>query len=106
MTDIRIQADSDDLEDLRRTLFEELGPDLELQEVSSIAPGELREPVLVSLVIVLGPVVVREFAAVVKRWMAHREKMKALELRMEILAEKPEPVSLDDLVARIGTNGA
>lgn len=101
MLDVRIQAESEDLEDLRRTLLAELGPELEIQEVSSTAPGELREPVLISLVISLGPIVVKEFADVVKRWLEHREQMKELDLRIEALGERAEPTTLDALPALV-----
>jgi hypothetical protein len=78
--EIQIQASPDDLEDLRQFLYQEAS-DIELQEISSTAPGELREPILISLIVALGgPVVVTGFVEIVKRWMEHRENIRKMEL--------------------------
>jgi hypothetical protein len=93
---LRIEGAPEDLEEIRRQLFAELGDDLELDEMSSQGAGELREPVLIGLVVALGgPQVVKGVVKVLDRYMLHRERMRALDLAF--LREKPEPVTLADV---------
>ena len=83
--DVRIQATPEVLADLRQFLIHEMKDDLDLQEISSVSPsGELREPLLIGLVVALGgSSIVTGFVEVVKRWMEYREKIKALEYQHE-----------------------
>src|SRR5262249_12009348 len=81
LMELQIEASSEDLSALRRQLEEELGEQLDVQELSSTAPGELREPVLIGLVVAMGgAAVTRGVVSVVKAWMKHREVMKDKEL--------------------------
>ena len=52
--EIKIEGDTTLLNDLRKELSKKLGKDSEVRDVISTAPGELREPVLVSIVVALG----------------------------------------------------
>jgi hypothetical protein len=81
MAELEIEAPPEQLEELRQQLIGELGSDLDIQEVSSIGAGELREPVLVAIIVALGgPAVVKGVVTVVERWMKHNEEMRKLEI--------------------------
>lgn len=101
MTKLRIQAAPDDLESLRSFLYKDMGEKLELQEVSSVAPGVQREPVLIGLIVALGgQVIVEELARTIRRWMKYKETMKKLdiEFKLDLLRDgKVKHVSLVEL---------
>ena len=95
---IRVEADPEALESLRAELLAQFGDELDMQEISSMAPGELREPILIGLVIALGgPKLVAGVVDAIDRWLRHRERTKALDMRFALLREKAEPVTLDEL---------
>lgn len=86
-------------------LEDELGEQADVQPLSSTAPGELREPLLIALVVALGgPVIVKSVAAVVSRWMEHREKMKDKELaNLKLLIDgRSKQISVKELKALAG----
>jgi len=79
MNELEIEAPPEELEELRQLILAELGEKADLQEVTSARAGELREPVLVSLVVALGgPAVVTGVVAALKAWFKHREEMEKL----------------------------
>lgn len=99
--EIRIEGDAELLKGLREEFFRELGDNAEVRDVTSVQPGELREVLLVSLVVALGgPVVVKGIVEIVKAYLAHRESMRKLDydqqVRLILLKDDGtvEPVSL------------
>jgi len=111
--DLIIEGSPETLEQLRRLLERELGTDAAVQPVTSSQSGQLREPVLIALIVALGgPVLAREVAATIRRFMEHRETMAEAEnaraaserdheFRMALLSadEHERPVTLDELDA-------
>jgi Effector Associated Constant Component 1 len=100
--ELQIEASADDLRDLRRMLEDELGDKADVLPLSSIAPGELREPLLIGLVVALGgPLVVESAATIISRWMEHRENMKDKELaRLKLLVDgRSKQISVNELKA-------
>ena len=101
--DLRIEGPPEAMQDLRSFLAQETPPDLDLdtEEITSSAPGELREPLLIGLIVALGgPRAVREVRAMIGRWLTHRERMYELEtIRLNLLEEgaPPQPVTLEQL---------
>ena len=76
MNELEIEAAPEELEELRQLILNELGEKVDLQEVTSARAGELREPVLISLVVALGgPAVVTGVVSALKAWYKHREEM-------------------------------
>jgi hypothetical protein len=100
--ELQIEASAEDLTLLRRMLDEELGDQADVQPLSSTAPGELREPLLIGLVVALGgPVIVKSVTTVISRWMEHREKMKDKELaQLKLLVDgRSKQISVNELKA-------
>jgi hypothetical protein len=102
--ELHIDAPPQDLEDLRQMLLKEGGGRIEVQEISSAGAGELREPVLLSIIVGLGgPVVVTAVVEIIKKWAEHREAMRKLELdKYRLLveaAEKSQDLTFDQVVA-------
>ena len=98
--ELQIEASAEDLNLLRRMLDDELGEEADVQPLSSTAPGELREPVLIGLVVALGgPVIGKSVASVISRWMEHREKMKDKEAaHLKLLVEgRSKGISVKEL---------
>jgi len=109
--DLVVEGSPEDLEQLRELLEQEFGANAAVQPVTSSEAGQLREPILIALVIALGgPVITREIAKVIRRFMEHREAMKGLdqdlrraemdhEFRMALVGADDEerPVTLDEL---------
>lgn len=54
MSDLIIRGEPGDLEELRRAIENEVGPDARLHPVTSAQAGELREPILIGLIVALG----------------------------------------------------
>jgi hypothetical protein len=102
MMELQIEAPAKDLEDLRQLLLKEAGGRIDLQEISSAGAGELREPVLTSIIIALGgPAVVTAVVAIVKRWADHREAMRQSELaKFRLLSQATaKDLTLKDVLA-------
>jgi len=100
--ELQIEASSEDLSRLRQMLDEELGERADVQVLSSTAPGELREPLLIGLVVALGgPVIVKGVVTIVTRWMEHRERMKSKEVvKLQLLIEgRSNQISMEELEA-------
>jgi hypothetical protein len=86
MLEVKVQATPEELEELRNFIFNEMGDSIDLQEIASAQPGELREPLLVAIIVALGgPAVVKGFVEVMNRWMEHREKIEELRSKHELL---------------------
>lgn len=105
MLEVKIQATPEELEELRKFIFDEMGDSIDLQEIASTEAGELREPLLIAIIVALGgPAVVTGFVEVMNRWMEHREKMEELHnkhelLKLQLLLEaNSRDISLNDLV--------
>jgi len=77
---IRVEGTPEDLEQLRRDLQDAMAGEARIQPVSSSAPGELREPVLVALVIALAPVAIDNLRRTIERYLEHRETIEELRL--------------------------
>ena len=79
---VRIEGHSADLKELQRFLVddEEVAGEVVVQPLSSISPGELREPVVVALVIGVAPIAIRNLRQALDRYMQHRETMEALRI--------------------------
>jgi hypothetical protein len=77
---IRVEGTSEDLEQLRRELLDGLGSEVRVQPIPSRAPGELREPILIGLVVAIAPIAIESFRKAVERYMEHRETMEELRL--------------------------
>lgn len=83
--EIRIEGDAALLEGLRDEIFKGLGENAEVRDVTSVRPGELREPFLVALVVALGgPAVVKGVVEIVKAYLAHRESMQKLNYDQQV----------------------
>lgn len=109
MIEVKIEGPNTELEDLRKFLIDELGNDIELNEISSIKPGQLGEPILISLIVALGgPTIIYGFVSAYSRWLEHRETMKKLDIehrekmariKLKLLYEdRSEATTLDDLL--------
>jgi hypothetical protein len=108
-----IRADAADLEELRRLVEAEIGPEARLFPVTSAAGGELREPILIGLIVALGgPAITKAIAGVIKRYLEHKETMAKLDnerhasdngfrlrLALQNAAGDERPVTLPELAA-------
>jgi len=102
MMELQIEAPAKELEDLRQLLLKDAGGGIDVQEISSAGAGELREPVLTSIIVALGgPAVVTAVVAIVKRWADHREAMRKAELaKFHLLSEATaKGLTLNDVLA-------
>lgn len=87
MTDLIIRWNPDDLEALRQDIEKEIGRAARLEAVTNAQAGELREPVLIALIVALGgPVITKAITDIIKRHMEHVERMS--ELANERIAAK------------------
>lgn len=80
---IRIEGPPEVLEEVRQELVEELGESIEIQPLTTAVPGELREPMLVALLVSTGAVAIRTGGSVAKRVMTHLERRQALQIFRE-----------------------
>jgi hypothetical protein len=124
MTDLIIRAAPAELEELRRLIELEVGRPAKLQPVTDTQSGQMREPILIALIVALGgPALTTAIAGVIKRHLQHKEQMQNLEnkhaeriqelenerrrndqshqFRMSVIADDEDdeerPVTLDDL---------
>ena len=109
--DLVLEGSPDDLEELRELLEQEFGPDAAVQPITSSEAGQLREPILIALIVALGgPVVTSELAKVIRRFLEHRETMTDLgndlkkaemdhQFRLALVGsdDKERPVTLEEL---------
>ena len=84
METFRVEAPTEELEDLRQSLYAELGDGVDIDEMLDTAAGELHEPMLVGMAIVFAPVVVREVRTIILGWLEHRRKMAYLRMVDEL----------------------
>jgi hypothetical protein len=95
MVELKIEAKPESLEELRQMLESELGDGVNVQEISSSATTELREPLLIALIVAMGgPVVVKQAAGVIKRWMQHQETLTDLSVKAQKSAQQFELAKL------------
>lgn len=79
--DLIIEGHPSELEWLRREIDRELGTDANLEAVPSQASDELREPIIISLIVSLGgPALVTGLVQILKRRYEHREAMRSMEV--------------------------
>jgi hypothetical protein len=79
VTDLIIRASAADLEELRRRIELEVGRDARLEPVTGAQAGQLREPILIALIVALGgEQLTRAVAEVIKRYLDHKERMQQL----------------------------
>jgi len=80
--DLIIEGDPAQLEWLRCTIDRELGAEVELEAVPLQDTEELSEPVIVALVIALGPTVVSSISELLQRRYQHQEEMERLRAQL------------------------
>jgi hypothetical protein len=102
--ELQIEAPAKDLEDLRQLLLRELGSKADLQEISSAGAGELREPILISIIVALGgPAITCGVVKIVKIWADHRKDASAAErAKFKLLVDaagKEQPLTFDQVLA-------
>jgi hypothetical protein len=76
---IRVEGRAADLEALRHELEEELGDEINTETISAGVPGELREPVVVALIVAVAStasVAIKTVGSVIERRMLHQEVME------------------------------
>lgn len=74
--DLVIRGTAEDLEELRRLIETDVGAKARLHPVTSAQSGELREPVLIALIVALGgPAVTHAIAGALKQYLQHKETM-------------------------------
>jgi hypothetical protein len=82
--EVRIAMPPQDLADFRDYLLTH-GSNLDPEEIHEISPGFNREPIIIALVVALGgPVVTRQFAGLIKRWLELRSAERLA--RIQVLA--------------------
>jgi hypothetical protein len=99
MAELRITGDTQALEELREALYKEI-PNVDLQEINEMKPGELGEASLEALIVDLGgPELTRSVVEVIEQWMKHREKMELLRLTKFYLEQegKRKEIALREL---------
>ena len=78
--DLIIDGHPAELEWLRREIDRELGPDAQLEAVPSQDADELREPIIISIIVALGgPTVVTAIRDILKRRYEHKEELRRLD---------------------------
>jgi hypothetical protein len=81
--DLIIEGHPTELEWLRREIEKELGPDAELEAVPAQDADELREPIIISLIVALGgPVIVEAVSGILQRRYQHKEEMQRLDVQL------------------------
>lgn len=91
---IRIEGPAEALEAIQRDLEAELGDQLEVEPVSTAVPGELREPVLVGLILTAGAAIAKVAGGVIERNIQYRERMDELRFYEE---KSKEQIAVGDL---------
>ena len=95
--DLTIEGDPAVLEWLRRCIEEELGTDANLEAVPSRDADELREPLIIALIVSLGgPTIVKGIVSILKRRYDHREEIERIraELRIAEMAHERDMTAL------------
>lgn len=98
---IRIEGSPETLEGLRRELMAALGGGAEVEAISSAVPGELREPVLVGLLIsfsTTAAVAIRTAGSIIERRMAHLERKELLRIYRE---KDDAEISAEEMLAEL-----
>ena len=98
---VRIEGPPEVLAELRRELIAGLGGEADVAAISSAVPGELREPVLVGLLISFAStaaVAIRTAGAIVERRMTHLERRELLRIYRE---RDDVEISVEDLRAEL-----
>jgi hypothetical protein len=83
---IRIEGPPEVLEGLRQDLLEEAGDQVDVEPVSVAVPGELREPLVVAILVALSPVTavgIRTVGSIIERRMTHAERKDLLQIYRE-----------------------
>ncbi len=84
MSDLLIEGDPTELEAIRVAVERTLGREARMEPVTSTASGELREPILIGLIIALGgKEVVKGLVDILRNRATHEEVMKRLEIEQE-----------------------
>ena len=84
MTDLLIEGDPRELEAIRVEIERELGREAMLETVTSAQPGQMREPILVGVIVALGgPVIVRAVVEILRNRQIHAEEMGKQSLTAE-----------------------
>lgn len=81
--DLIIEGHPAELEWLRREIERELGAEAQLEAVPSQDSEELREPIIISLIVALGgPTVVKAIRDIIKRRYQHKDEVKRLDVQL------------------------
>lgn len=76
-----IEGETEQLEWLSNQIEKEI-VDANLERVTSQSADELREPLLIGVIVALGgPVVIKSIVRLIERCLDHRERMKELEIQ-------------------------
>jgi hypothetical protein len=94
---IRIDGPSDVLEGLRQSLIAAAGDGVEIEPVATGVPGELREPLLVGMIITSTGVSIKTIGDVVMRYMQHLERKEELRIIRESNREEISVAELQQL---------
>lgn len=101
--DLIIEGHPAELEWLRREIDAKLGADAQLEAVPSQDTDELREPLIISLIIALGgPAIVHAVRDVLKRRYQHREEMQRLDVQLRE-SEMKHDYEMTELRLRVTT---
>jgi hypothetical protein len=82
MGDLRIEAPATDLEALRQSLYDEFGAEADIQEITAIVAGELREPRLIALSINWDPSTQDRVERRVTGWRDGRGRMEPFRVEL------------------------
>jgi hypothetical protein len=84
---LRIEGEPEELERLRRELMRSLPSQVEVEPISVAVPGELREPLLVGLLIscasTTAAVAIKTVGSIIERRMTHEERKELFRIYRE-----------------------
>jgi len=102
--DLIIEGHPAELEWLRREIDAKVGADAQLEVVPSQDTDELREPIIISLIVALGgPAIVSAVRDVLKRRYQHKEEMKRLDVQLRN-SEMKHNYDMTELRLRVTTD--
>jgi hypothetical protein len=84
MIDLLIEGDPVELQAIRSEIERSVGSEAQIEPINSIVSGELREPILIGVIVALGgPAIVRSVVKILRDRYAHVEAMERLENERE-----------------------
>ena len=98
--DLIIEGHPAELEWLRRQIDEQVGPEANLEAVPSQDSEHLSEPIIVTLIVTLAPLVVE----IIKRRYEHKEEMRRLDVQLRE-SEMQHEYEMTELKLRVAEEG-